>query len=551
MRILGIDLGSSSIKAVEIDSAFGRYDIHDYHEHPVIPGSAPEEAAAALIQGLAKTPDRIVVALKTSHTTFRNLQLPTRDKKAIQAGVGFELEDELPFPTEDSNYDYAILTQNKQGSTIHVAATMNRHLVESIQMWNRGQIDPDILSTEAWAYRILLNRVLGPTGQELPILLVQIGHENTTFYLHWKGAPALIREIHWGGKDLTVAICQHYQIPMEQAESIKLDRGALILGNPGNEITPEQRELSDCLEKALDPLASELKQTDFITKSITRHTIHTVYLAGGTSLLPGIGPWIEARIQAPVQPLRALSATTSSGVTYSDQTDARFLLAASLALCLVGPDRALCINFRKGDFSKEGKARELNLKALTKPLTALGVVAFCLFLSLVVQSTVYKSRLASTDAQLERSARSFFGQMSSSALRTYMANPASLKSAVDKELNKQRELNRLFGPNAKSPLDFLSNLSATIPKDIVVDLIQYQEGSAPAETYINSDANHTASLTFLIANPQLAERLGSIVGNKISNMQRGKMEEVPSPDGNGKKWKITFSGKPTEDSYVK
>jgi hypothetical protein len=338
---------------------------------------------------------------------------------------------------------------------------------------------------------------------------------------------------------------------MEQAESIKLDRGALILGNPGNEITPEQRELSDCLEKALDPLASELKQTDFITKSITRHTIHTVYLAGGTSLLPGIGPWIEARIQAPVQPLRALSATTSSGVTYSDQTDARFLLAASLALCLVGPDRALCINFRKGDFSKEGKARELNLKALTKPLTALGVVAFCLFLSLVVQSTVYKSRLASTDAQLERSARSFFGQMSSSALRTYMANPASLKSAVDKELNKQRELNRLFGPNAKSPLDFLSNLSATIPKDIVVDLIQYQEGSAPAETYINSDANHTASLTFLIANPQLAERLGSIVGNKISNMQRGKMEEVPSPDGNGKKWKITFSGKPTEDSYVK
>ena len=32
--------------------------------------------------------------------TFRNLHLPTRDKKAIQAGVGFELDDELPFDSE-------------------------------------------------------------------------------------------------------------------------------------------------------------------------------------------------------------------------------------------------------------------------------------------------------------------------------------------------------------------------------------------------------------------------------------------------------------------
>ena len=32
MRIVGIDLGTSSIKAVEVDSAFGRFEIHDYHE---------------------------------------------------------------------------------------------------------------------------------------------------------------------------------------------------------------------------------------------------------------------------------------------------------------------------------------------------------------------------------------------------------------------------------------------------------------------------------------------------------------------------------------
>jgi hypothetical protein len=29
------------------------------------------------------------------------------------------------------------------------------------------------------------------------------------------------------------------------------------------------------------------------------------------------------------------------------------------------------------------------------------------------------------------------------------------------------------------------------------------------------------------------------------------MEEIPFPEGGPKKWKITFSGKPNEDSYVK
>jgi Tfp pilus assembly PilM family ATPase len=32
MKIIGVDLGTSSIKAVEIDSAFGRYEVQEYHE---------------------------------------------------------------------------------------------------------------------------------------------------------------------------------------------------------------------------------------------------------------------------------------------------------------------------------------------------------------------------------------------------------------------------------------------------------------------------------------------------------------------------------------
>ena len=501
MRILGIDLGSSSIKAVEMDSAFGRYDIHDYHEYPIAPGSTPEEALALLLKNLPKPPDRIVVGLKGSLVTFRNLELPTRDKKAIQSTINFELEDELPFPTEDLVSSHTLLSQNRQGSRVHVAATLKQRVASFLDLWQKYHIDPDIVTTEVWAYRTLINRVLTEKIRERPILLMQIGHIRTTLYLHFLNRPLLIRDIPWGGQNLT-------------------------------------ENFEECLQRLL----KEIKQADLSCKSVSLKNISGIYLSGGTSLAPGLAAWIEEKTKFPTKTLLALSSATSSGVTYSEQTDAKFVLAASLTLTLVGADRAQPINFRKNEFAKQSKSREFRINTFKKPLIALGTVLACLFLSLSIQSSVYKNRLISTDKQLDKSIRSFFSDISNSAVKSYMASTRTLRTAVDKELNKEREISRLFAPNPQSPLHFLNDLSIAIPKDIIIDLVQFQVGTNPSTSFFKSNENPTANLTFLVSNPQIIERLSTVLGEKISNIQRSKAEEVPATDGAGSKWKITFSG---------
>ena len=90
-----------------------------------------------------------------------------------------------------------------------------------------------------------------------------------------------------------------------------------------------------------------------------------------------------------------------------------------------------------------------------KALLAAGVVSFCLFLSLIVQSRVTQSKLSKTDGLLERSVRSFFGPMSPSALKTYMTSTSTLRNSINRELTKQRELSKLFGPSLRSPLEVL------------------------------------------------------------------------------------------------
>jgi hypothetical protein len=375
-----------------------------------------------------------------------------------------------------------------------------------------------------------------------------MGYQKTIFYLHWRNTPALIRSITWGGKDLTAAIAKQFSLSLEAAEAAKLDRGALLSNDSTDEAAPpEQRLFSRCLELALQPLLVELKQIELICRNITHHSVNTLYLGGGASLLHGLAPWIEKRTKTPTRPLLAMSiVTSSSGVTYSDQTEARFVLATALAFSQVGQGRSLCIHFRKKEFAKETLVRQINFSVLKKPLLAVGIICASIFISLIVQSGVYHSQLQTIDTQLERNVKSFFGQLSSGGLKTYMSNVTLLRTAMNKELNKYRELHKIFGPNRHSPIDVLISLSNTIPKEVVVDLVLFQAGSPSHESFLSGEQNRTAALTFLVSNPQLTEKLNQLLNNTLQPLQRSKPEEIILADGTTKKWKVAFTGKLSE-----
>ncbi len=548
MRILGIDVGTTSIKAVELESAFGRYEIHEHHEIDVRPDETATEALRRLMLALPKAPDRISMALRAGQATFRNLELPTKDRKAIQAGIAFELEDDLPFPIEDSAYDYSILSQAGQKTRVHVASTLSTHIENALELWKAAEIDPDLVTTEAWAYRVLFNRVLSPQAQEEPVLFVQMGHTRTVFYLHWRGSPIMSREIPWGGRDLTTTISARYSVPVDQAEQTKIDNGFVLPYSQEEQATPEQREFSQAIQEGLSELFRELHQAVLTCKSVTHQTLGAIYVAGGASLLPGLRRLIEEEFGTQTFPLQGLSSITASGVTYSEQSDTEFVLASALALCQVGAERNAAINLRRGRFDKQGKSREINLQALKRPLAALALILVCFTASMIVQGRVYRAKVKQADAQLEKGIRSFFGQISSSGVRNYLSNTPSLRNAIKKELDRERQLRQLLGPNPHSPVAFLKDLSQSIPRDVVVDMTQFQVGSSPADPYAPTGAG-TVTVTFLVANPQVAERLAGLLAPKIEGMQRSKMEEVTGPDGGAKRWKITFSGKPSEAAY--
>ncbi len=534
MRILGLDIGSTSIKAIELNSAFGRSEVQEYYELEVPTGTAPAVAAAELIASLKKKPDRVITNVKSNRVTFRNLKLPTRDKRAIQSSVRFEIEDDLPFEEDDLIYDWVNLGAVGHETAIHVAATLKTNVAEYLALLGESGVDPDVLTTEASAYRALFRKISsGLTATDRPIMLVNLGHERTTIYVQHLGNPVLCREIAWGSREMSIALSKRYNLTIEAAEKAKIESGFVLPITQMEQVSEEQRDFAASVYECLAPLIRDVKQADLSSKTVTAQRVGSIYLAGPTALMPGLSATFAEEMKISTHILRPLSSLGESRVTYSEQTDVRFPLALGLALAATSPERSVLVNLRKKEFARTSSGPGLNLSLVAKPMKTLSVAMVLAIIILFTQSSMIDSQIKDSSTGLEKATRNFFSGIAPGTLKNYMANTSSLKRAVDSELNKERSLLKLLEPDPSSPFDFLKDLSAAVSRDVVTDLMKFSQSSATATSQVPSE------MEFWVASPQVGERLKNAVVSRFPQFKTDSMTDVTGADGL-KKYKLVF-----------
>ncbi|MCM0605377.1 MAG: pilus assembly protein PilM [Xanthomonadaceae bacterium] len=545
MRILSIDLGQHSLKAVEIDSAFNRYEVHEYHEILRQQDVSNEYLLGQLATKIQKKPDRIITAMPSGLVTTRNLSLPTKDRKAIIAGIAFELEDDLPFDLENAVYDFCTLSHNNNSTQIHVSATLKEHLTHYLDGLNKTEFDPDTVTSESWLFCALLNRSLDPATQQKPVLLIHTGKTRTVFYCHWNGQPVFCKEIAWGGETITKNLAAIYQITREEAEQVKTASGYWLNAEQEAAATPEQRELSIEIVKSCESLIQEIKKTLFSIRGVTHQSTHQIYLSGGPSQLPGLNSFIENEFQVPTTPLQSLSRLSNSGVSYNEQSDAALSLAAGAALSLVALDRIKPIQFRKKEFAKAGAKSLINWGAYqTIAWSALSVMVAA-FISFNVQIFSYESQIKDLDMKLERSLKDYYGSVTRTQIKAYLSNSVELKNKLQKQINLNRELAKLSAPNPQTPINYLKDISGQLPRSMAADLVHFQVGSSTQSSFI-PNVTQEVKVAFQVKSLEMGEKLGQIIGRTLVGVQKLSPEEILATDSSSQVWKFTFTGKTKE-----
>ena len=100
-RVLGLDLGSHTVKAVLLETTLRGFQVKSYVTAPVpTEGERPARFEAALSQLLAQGPlaaDSVVVAVPGVSMATHSLALPFSDVKKVEAALSGEVADQLPF----------------------------------------------------------------------------------------------------------------------------------------------------------------------------------------------------------------------------------------------------------------------------------------------------------------------------------------------------------------------------------------------------------------------------------------------------------------------
>lgn len=237
-HVLGLDIGTQAIKAVELKFAGG--EIHLLGRPVVIP--TPEHAVsggrivdtAALGEALTDLLSRNgfgtkkVVASVGGDTdvVVRIIEVPKMTGKELEEAIQWELERQAPFPVDQAVYDYRPIERDDtpadaQNMEVLLAVAQEEMVDAHVETIMGAKLMPIAIDVEPLAISRALVEAGGDALADQTIVNVHIGASNTAILIVRKGLLAFVRTIPTAGTALTGAIRQNMAESETQAEQIK------------------------------------------------------------------------------------------------------------------------------------------------------------------------------------------------------------------------------------------------------------------------------------------------------------------------------------------
>ena len=226
-NVVGLDLGSHAIKAVELRQTLRGLEPVQLRLHPQTETETERSEVLRRFFRLHHLPlEHVVCALPGDRLSSRRLDFPFRDRRKLAHAVPFEVEGEVPFPMEDILVDWEIVGGDRTQAIVSAAIAQRKHVAELLEELKEANCDPRILEAEGFALGNLSNLFDLPGTR----LLADIGHRKTSLCLMVDGKAVATRSLPVGGRALTEAIAKDCQWTLEDAERAKCEEGIFQLG---------------------------------------------------------------------------------------------------------------------------------------------------------------------------------------------------------------------------------------------------------------------------------------------------------------------------------
>jgi type IV pilus assembly protein PilM len=445
----GLDLGSHSIKLVELRQSLRTVELGRIAAAPVAPGATPLEALAEAAASLGLAGERVVCALPGDRVARRPIHFPFRDRRRIAQAVPFEVESETPFDLDEVFVDWELVGDQRAAADVVATVVPRAQVARQLEALRDAGVETRLLDVEG----MVLANLAGFLDLPGTRLLADLGHRKTTLCLLVDGIPRAARTLPIGGRLLTEAIARERDVAWEEAERVKHRDGVL-----GADLAPTSPAAARALERLVRELVRTVGGFESALGAPPEKAVDEITLLGGGARLQRIDEYLGAQLgirsaRLSVPPGEIPGAFLAAG------DPLRF--APALALALRGTLRSRTrMNFLQAEFAPRVDVRRIARQLRSTAVLAAIALALALFAG-GSRITAQSGRADALEAQL--------GQIWTAAQpgKPVPANVArSLEQAL-RDAQQRAEFLGIYGGKL-SALDILTEISKLVPKDLAI-----------------------------------------------------------------------------------
>jgi len=308
---LGIDIGTSAIKIVEMSRSGKRRKLDNYgemkaealYEKPFrtfekstlsFSNRDVVRALSAVLKEAGFKTNKAFFSIPDFSTFFTTISLPAMTDEEIPQAVNYEAPQHIPLPLESVTLDWQIVERE-------VGAGVGQGIIkillvavpkDVIQQYQQIAISTglDLLSMEAEVFS-LSRALIGETEKGQTISLVDIGARSTTINIIDNGILRVSHSFDTSGSDFTTVIAKGLNIDYAEAELLKKDQGLLS----------ENGGIKETMLPLIDLIIDEIRKIFSSFFQAEGKEVKKIILAGGTAFMPGLIDYFMKNLSKPTE----------------------------------------------------------------------------------------------------------------------------------------------------------------------------------------------------------------------------------------------------------
>lgn len=304
--LMGLDIGSSSVKAIELKPHRSGYrvtaiDVEPLPSHTIVDGGIADPAvvSAALGRLLGRSGFRakdVALSLSGHSVIIKKIALPVMTREELAASIHWEAEQHIPFPLHDVNLDYEVLDDGAGAGAgtmeVLLVAAKKETIANYAGIVTQAGRRTAVVDVDAFALQNAYEVNYGFERREV-VALLNIGAGSTNVNILAGPRPVFTRDISMGGRAFTEALQRELELPYDTAEELK--RGKDVGAAKYDDARPVLRAVTE-------NLLAELEKTfDFHEATAATDRIARVMVSGGGSRVDGLTEALHERFETPVE----------------------------------------------------------------------------------------------------------------------------------------------------------------------------------------------------------------------------------------------------------